>query len=255
MAILVDKDFISREYSPFEFVRMWILQKLAPIRLKFRHYRLKNLSHIPRDVVTPALNKGISPEQQAQFLEQKWVFIEDFFEDKFFQALLQDWPSPTHFRPVQQFDKSYDNGLIDADLTFSLTPILAALNNFLDSRDFSDWVSQLSGDRVTRQYDRLVVTRAFWGSRLAPHLDAVSSRKDDSAAEYTINFLYFLDASGGPNSGGTCIYSEDGQTVEFEVKKFRNTCLIYDACEKIHGFPMMQRGKYRKMISFNMTAH
>ena len=85
------------------------------------------------------------------------------------------------------------------------------------------------------------------GSEVIPHKDGIFL----SNAKNFLNIIFFIDASGGPNSGGLMIARDNElKDVIFDPPRLRNTALIFNSMADVyHGFPPIAKGKFRKVIT------
>jgi len=88
------------------------------------------------------------------------------------------------------------------------------------------------------------------GSQLIPHRDGESPNK---RPETWINVILFVAASGqGWESGGTSILAgNDFSAPIFVPENLNNAALIYSTHtnDLYHGFPAIQRGHWRKVVT------
>jgi hypothetical protein len=194
----------------------------------------------------------MSTQEKEQFRDNDWVFVENFLEEKYFQWLTTSWPPSYHFRPMHQVEKSYDNGLIDPKFTLSRNPALAEFQKYVSSPAFSNTIMDLCGDNIRRSFGRIIAGRAYGGSRLVPHLDAVANDIGPTGTNENVNIIFFVQATGGPDSGGTCVLSgNEWKDLVFEPVNLTNSALIYKMGTTYHGFRKMRRGTFRKTLIFN----
>ena len=200
--------------------------------------------------------RAFTPGEIQHFRKNDWVFINAFLSTDHHDYLLKSWPPKFHFRPIHQIHKLYDNGLIDNAHTFARYPGLKHANDYFSSPAFADLISTLCCDGRTRKFDRVILGRAFSGSRLAPHLDQVAKNTDrDHEINHSLNLILFVQGTGGPNAGGTCILKEnDLGNVIFEPTSLNNSLLIYKSGLIYHGFPKMRPRTFRRTLIFNMLT-
>ena len=184
------------------------------------------------------------------YRKNHWAYVEDFWGHDFHQKLIEHWPAARFFTPIRYITKAYDMGMawsvsIGSDPEFLETfPAYKAAYNFLRSREFCRRVAEQCGDGIERKCYQLLLTRAYWGSNVIPHIDA-SNRKTN------VNLVIFINGSGGPRGGGLGIWRDN----EFENKIFepynlRNACIYYDMSEAFyHGFEPMRFGSFRWTIN------
>jgi hypothetical protein len=230
------------------------LIKLYHIRLLFRRAILflepkpKHKSRVINITMTQGLEKGAK-----EFSKQGWVFIENIFPDEVHKLLVQDWPSFYHFIPAYNIHKSYDMGFISQDQTSIKYPIFEELQQYLCSDEFSQRINNFSPSKAeVRNIRKILLSRAGYKSACINHLDSVSTQKNNE--NESINFIFFIKGTGGPRSGGTCIYHDENGDILFEPTNTTNSCLIYRSDKHYHGFPPMSFGKYRWMIGGHAQA-
>ena len=92
------------------------------------------------------------------------------------------------------------------------------------------------------------MNRTHIGSEVVPHQDGI---KNDPRASAFINIVFFINGTGGKNSGNLSL-SRDNELEDLTVesKNLRNACLIYDSmADFYHGFRAVERDKFRWAIT------
>ena len=241
---------LEKMYQFPNLAHLHLLIKLFPIRAKIRDL-LRRLLPSPSfsGFEGQAIISNSFDQTSQDFRKSRWAYCENFWESEFHACLLNQLPAKRFFSPVKQIEKSYDQGLIWNPNKNRLPeacehyPAIASAYQFLASDDFGHRVSAVAGDEVERTCYQVLMTRAYWGSSVIPHID----RQDDPSR---INMVMFLDGTGGEDSGGLGIW-RDNEFKEriFEPMILRNTCLFYDMSARFyHGFKPMRRGTFRWTI-------
>jgi len=232
-----------------------LLIKLYPIRYLFRRALLliepksKSKSTDIDITLTENLEKGAK-----EFEKKGWVFIENIFPEEVHNALVKGWPNFYHFKPAYNIHKSYDMSFISQDQTLAKYPVFKNLEQYICSNSFAQRINDFSPSlgNKDRSVARILLSRAGYKSACINHLDSVSTKKSNIGE--SINFIFFIKGTGGPRSGGTCIYRDENGEILFEPTNTTNSCLIYRSDKLYHGFPPMSFGKYRWMISGHLQA-
>ncbi len=246
MAVGISDTFLARHYRfPNE---LWnrALISLFWLRLWGRKFRCIFDNEEPRSTSPDyPLSFNFASEQRDHFVKEGWVFIENFLPSDFHETLCREWPSPQHFFPVKSLLKSYDNGLIDPERVYRLQGSVRCLLDTFSGADFCQGLTGLTSSTTELEFGRPVFTRAYHRSSVVPHLDSVSTENLGD----TVNLIYYLQGSGGPRGGGTCILRDAEGTVVFEPKCLNNSCLIYFSSKIYHGMRRMRRGSSRYMVA------
>ena len=241
---------LEKTYQFPNLAHLHVLIKLYPIRSKIRslHRRLFSAPDFPGYQGRAVISDSFEQATQS-YRKNRWAYCENFWESEFHTDILNQLPAKRFLTPVKDITKSYDRGLFwnarsalpDAIKSF---PAIAEAYRFLASRAFAQRVYTVAGDGVQRTCYQILMTRAYWGSSVIPHID---SQNDPTR----INFIMFIDGTGGEDSGGLGIW-RDNEFKEriFEPHILRNTCLFYDMSEAFyHGFKPMRRGTFRWTIN------
>ena len=193
-----------------------------------------------------------------QFRTEGWAFIEGFFNDDFHRALVETWPSRAYFNPMTNIAKSYDFGFKwlrgeGEPAKLERFPVLKAAYDALRSDELSRRITEYWADGIERGPYSLTASWATAGSALAPHKDGIAH---DPQGSSFMNFVIFVDGTGGPTAGGTCIYGDaDYQDLKFEPQNLRNTAIAYkSAAPYWHGFPPMRPKTFRWTINLQYAA-
>jgi hypothetical protein len=189
----------------------------------------------------------------TNFKKKHWIFIDKFWNEEFYQLLLKQWPKNRYFETVKSITKSYDVGFLysgkEKELEYlNRFPAYTKAFNFLKSEDACEAIKKISGSTCNYKCEHIVMTRAYWGSSVIPHIDS-------SNVAGNINMILFINASKKTNSGNLGIW-KDNEFKEniFKPKNLKNSCLMYDMSEDFyHGFEPMDFGAYRWAIGVKYT--
>jgi hypothetical protein len=234
------------------------LIKSSPVRAQVRR-AARTLSSPPNGVAAPRCEVTAALEASGEhFRAEGWAFIEDFFDDAFHQALVATWPSRAYFNPMTNIAKSYDFGFkwlrggADPPELQRFTALKAAYDA-LRSDEFARRITEYWADGIERAPYSLTASWATAGSALAPHKDAVAH---DAQGASFMNFVIFVDGTGGPTAGGTCLYRDaDYKELVIEPQNLRNSAIAYkSAAPYWHGFPPMRRRTFRWTINLQYAA-
>lgn len=231
--------------------------KLAPWikRARLLHVKMGSKRVYP-NVMPPRITAALEKEA-PHFQKERWAFIEYIFTPDFHAELLARWPKKRYLEPPRQVEKSYDKGFrwVYGDTPdfaysdpYSQYPTLQALLSYLRSPEISRRVTAFAGVHAELVLYSFILNDAGSGAEVIPHKDSI---KDDPRAEYLLNFIFFIDATGGKYSGGLTL-SRDNELndIIFEPPLLKNTCLIYDILgDFYHGFPPIAKGKFRRVIT------
>lgn len=229
-----------------------LLVRSAPLRAQIR--KVGRAVKKPKggtagpNVVTESLES-----KHADYQAKKWAFTENFYSDESHRELVEGWPPRSYFAPMGNILKSYDfgfkwvRGQQDPE-DLDQFPAVKAAYDTLRSDEFGRRVTELCGDGRTRNCYSITTSWATGGSSLIPHRDTVAR---DDADKGFMNFVIFVDGSGGEQAGGTCIINDNEyKDVVFEPTNLRNSAIFYDsAAEFFHGFKQMRSGTFRWTIN------
>ena len=241
---------LENSYRFPRLAHLHFLIKLYPIRAKIRslHCRLFSAPAFPGYQGQAVISDSFEQVTKS-YRKNRWAYCENVWESEFHICLLNQLPAKRFLAPVREITKSYDRGLIwnpreALPEVIESYPAIASAYRFLASSAFARRLWTVAGDGVERACYQILMTRAYWGSSVIPHID---SQNDPTR----INLIIFIDGTGGEDSGGLGIWG-DNEFKEriFEPKILRNTCLFYDMSEAFyHGFKPMRRGTFRWTIN------
>ncbi len=243
MPLELNPQLVKKSRS-FTNVRNQFRVRLGPITIKIRsiHRFVK-----PARIYSPITRITTSTQLDSpstRFLTDGFDFIENFFDENTFNAIVDSWPPRRYFSPIRSLSASYFSGLQygrnqEPGFEEDLFPQTAELFRFLHSTQFCSVISQFCGDGYLRQPNTGGLSWASGRSILLPHVDEVRETGEPS----WINIIFFLKTSGfGSNRGATGLYTENNfNSPLFIPPTTENSALIYDATRHIHGFPHMSR--------------
>ena len=168
--------------------------------------------------------------------------------------MIEQWPPDRYFEPIKYVTKSYDTGFAWSDSRedppyLDEFPGYKAAYDFLRSDEFCRRVDEVVGDGVERHCYQLLMTRSYWGSSIIPHLDSAN-------VQHSVNFVIFINGSGGPRGGGLGIWADNEfQNPIFVPENLQKNCIFYDMHEEFyHGFRPMGFGSFRWSLNATYEA-
>ncbi len=199
----------------------------------------------PNEIIVAATDPCFDLEKD-EFLSNQWAYCGSFWTKHFHEKLVSQCPPKRFFDPIKYITKSYDIGFRWSykDKTYpeylSDFPAYKLSYDYLSSKEFCNKLTSLVGDDVERVCYKILMTRAYGGSSIIPHIDSHNEIGN-------INLVIFIDG----NDGGLGIWQDNEFKKKiFIPKKLTNTCMLYDMCEEFyHGFEPMKKGKYRRTIN------
>lgn len=227
-----------------------------------KRWRLLCLRYGSKKVYASAARPEVTTRLEAasaHFQKNKWAFVEDIFSKVFHEELLRNWPKKRYFEPPREVEKSYNTGFgwiygqsAASDFSYfdpyGQYPTFRNLLNYVRSDEMARRMTAFVGRGFDLVCYSVTLTDAFAGSEVIPHRDGIAH---DEKAKIFANLVFFIDATGGKNSGGLCL-SRDNELNDliFEPAKLTNTCLIYDSiADFYHGFAPIASGKFRWTIA------
>jgi hypothetical protein len=123
-------------------------------------------------------------------------------------------------------------------------PHIRALFDYFRSAEFIARVQAFSGRDEPLTFNRFQLTASYPGTLVAPHRDSPQSGRN------WLQFLFYVSATGGEESGGTAILRDNEfREVVFEPQNLTNSCLVFDPFAPFfHGVRPIAFGKYRWML-------
>lgn len=248
--------FIIKKYRFFIYnLKNFIVNLFTNIRIilknKKKNYFKLSITKTNYDKISNELEKN------------GWVYIENFLDTNFYNLLLKNWPSNLYFKYKNDPLKNYLWGfeylkkgekeyyLNNDEKKLILFDELHAYYNFIKSKFFKQFISELNSDRCNFECVTINATSAKKNSFLIPHLDSIS---EDNNRKLTINCIHFIDGNDDDieYSGGTGIFQDNEfKDKIFTPKTLKNSILIYNSKLKFfHGFQKMKKNNYRKAIAF-----
>lgn len=249
MAVNISSERLLQYQFP-NFLRLHVLIKLKRIRLLVRKFLLAMSNKKPRVSITTCAVTSNLEAQKEHFIKHGWAFIDDFFSDEFYAELLKNIPPFYYFNPMSHIQKSYDKGFIDSDLTYKKYPILTKVKDYFSSSSFTARINQFSEQCGSKRKAGVpFYTRAGYQSSVIPHLDSVADSKANKG--HSLNLMIYIEGTGGPCGGGTCIMNDNEDDILFEPTNLNNSCLIYRSDQWNHGVLPMRFGA--KRIAFGLV--
>lgn len=259
MAIDFSPSYVAASRRRLRLTPLWFQMKFWKVIKQWRMLRRRFGSKRVRQHSAPCALTANFDAASAHFQQHQWAFIEDILSADFHRELNAHWPRKRYLEPPRGAEKSYDTGFAwvnnrqnAPDFSYcdpyGQYPTILALLNYLRSAEVSRRVTAFAGvgeDLVPYSFK---VTDAGSGAEVMPHHD---SNKNDPRARYLLNFIFFIDATGGKHSGGLCLsHDNELNDIIFEPTKLKNTCLVYDILgDFYHGFSPIAPGKFRRAIA------
>jgi len=197
----------------------------------------------------------------GDFQRDRWAYIEPFFTEETQAALVDGWPPRAFFAPMKTIVKSYDfgfkwiRGQTGQPEHLQKFKALEQVYELLRSAETAERVTDMCGDGRHRTCYSLATTWAHAGSTLVAHRDSIAHSPDDVSATF-LNFVIFVDGTGGEDAGGTCIAADNEyQEVIFEPTQLTNSALVYQSvADFYHGFKPMKSRTFRWTINAQFAA-
>ncbi len=190
------------------------------------------------------------------YQKNRWAFVENILPVEFHKELVQNWPQKHHFEPPKRLEKSYNIGFywrrggalgfLRSD-PYGQYPTMMKFLKYLDSPEFTERAKKFAGPNLDLTLASFIAHDAGPGAQVAPHMDSVY---EDTAVSNGFNMIFFINATGGKNSGNLTL-SRDNELrdIIFEPMNLKNSVLIYDTrLDFYHGFPPIAKGKFRWAI-------
>lgn len=195
------------------------------------------------DKNNPVINPNLS-KLSIHFKKNHWAFCLDFWDENFYNKLINQWPKDYYFEPIKYITKSYDVGFkFDQNLKpdfIEFFPAYKQAYEALKSDNMCQIIKKVVGAKHNFKCSHILMTRSYWGSSVIPHIDS-SNQKNH------INLIIFINASNKINSGNLGIWKDNAfkQNI-FKPKNLKNTCIMYDMSKDFyHGFEPMDFGAFR----------
>jgi hypothetical protein len=240
---------------PVLHARIALRRQVAKSRDKRREALRESL---PRREGVPCRISQNFEAQAEHFRTHGWAFIDGMFEDEFWQSLVTHWPDRAFFIPPKTVKKGYDYGFhwtSGKDATYedgTLFPEVQSMRDTMDSPEMAKRVQAFTGWDHALHCNSVLCTHSYPGTCVIPHRDTVAE-----ASQFpSINFIFFVNGTGGPRSGGLALSNDNElNDVFFEPTKLKNTCLVYNtAAPFYHGFEPMAWNKFRWMMSAHFAG-
>ena len=257
MAYDISKDFLSRlEFSnyPLMHIRIKFRLLIRAIRrtLNYLFPLKKRVFHKPEVIVTSHFE-----DTRAQYIGGHWAWVENIFPESFLKNLIAYWPPRRYFNPPRIIIKSYDVGFKwdrgDAIPEYiELFPELEALLAYLQSDEWSERLTDYTGSQKKISCNSFLANMTYPGSCIIPHKDTPL----EDAGTLFLNMIFFIDGSGGGNSGELLLSHDSNQKdIFFVPTTLQNACLVYDTKGNFyHGFPPVARGTFRWVVTASFSA-
>jgi hypothetical protein len=183
--------------------------------------------------------------------ENNYVYVENFFDKNFYNAIKDKWPKKYMFRPPYGLDKFYDTGFIvkyDENLKLfnGNCKWLEKIYENLHSESFKKVLKDFSGYDLYFESSGLNQTRK--GSYIALHLDDVEK---DQNLYGSLNCIIILDSSESEACANLSLGSSNRwEDLYFKSPNLKNSALIYRiGCYHYHGFHPVKKNEFRKALN------
>ncbi len=258
MATDYSAEYNKRAAERLRFTPLYFRMKFFPWLKKYRSLRRKLAgSKIYPSTTEPVVTK-ILESGTEHFQKNHWVFLENILSPEFHSEIIQNWPPKYFLTPPKKISKSYNTGF---NWTYGGTPpehleqfpTLTKFFKYLQSSEFQSRVTNFVGLGKNFVCYSFTINSTYPGSEVLPHKDGIYH---NAQAQAFINIVFFIDGTGGKNSGGLML-ARDNELKDaiVEPTNLRNTCLIYDSkTDFYHGFRPVERGKFRRAINVQFCA-
>lgn len=240
---------VEEEYRFPNFIFLHLKIKFRKFIKIYRNFIKSIISVRKKDEYPLARINGSLESSSADFKNNHWAFIEEFWGKEFHDYLIKEWPHSSYFEPIKHITKSYDQGFHwrygqDFSQDIKRHEILRLAFEYIRSEEFSNRVTDFAGDGVKRICTQILLTNAYSGSSVIPHIDSDNDK-------YGINIVMFINGTGGANAGGLGIWNDNEfKSKIFEPTNLINSCILYDMSESFyHGFKPMKHGAFRWTIN------
>ena len=217
------------------------------------------------------LNLNISDYDEIRKFYQtnSFCFIQNIFDQNFYQNLIKNLPNKEFFVPPRHVSKQYNFGFkwvsddpVFKEVDFYHFDEIRFLYHKLKNNDFSIWLSKFlnTGQKHNLKLYSFIASLAEENSILFCHKDSISNMKEKTSLEKkesAINMIFFIKGKDNEeNSGATGIYETNNFTKPIFVPKvLNNSLLIYKSdANFFHGFDKMKKNSYRFTINAQFAA-
>lgn len=219
---------------------------------KIKIHQEKNQTTYNRIIVPKNLN---ITENHINFLKKNhYVFIENFFDNKTYQIILDNWPNLNFFKQKNSVIKYYSTiNYYKKKFDFNRKPesVIEVICRDLFSGEIDNFLNKIfkvNADHFS--VNNFVASYAQKNSFLIPHIDGAYSGKKNNL----YNFICFVDGNNKnpEKSGATSIYKDkEFKEPIFIPSNLKNCCLIYDLTDDFyHGFNFLNSESFRKAFTF-----
>lgn len=242
------------------FTPLWFKIKFAPFIKRWRILQLKLSNHaLVRQSAAMCSVQTNFDAQGEHYQKHGWAFVDPMLASDFHAEIISNWPKKYYLEPPREVGKSYNTGFRwkygdKRDFGYSdpygQYPTMGKFLQYLRSPEFVERVKTFAGFTPDHEYMlySFIINDGGTGSEVIPHKDGI---RDDPKAKDFMNMIFFINATGGKNSGGLTLSRDpEIKDIMFEPAKLVNTCLIYDIIGNFyHGFPPIAPGKFRWVIT------
>ena|GEM_PF-839964 len=271
MAVDYSEQYVAEQYSSMRTLAVRTAIRLFPVIESVRALQRRvgrtsiDPAAVPRCRISATLERAA-----PHFQEQRWAFIENIFDPDFHRFLVEHWPKRRYFTAPFDVHKSYDKGFRWIDRSTAADErwgnVLAAdarkaeddgypaymdehphIRLLIDSLRSPETLARMqafSGRPEPLLLNRFQLTATYPGTLVAPHRDSPQQGRN------WLQFLFYVNATGGARSGGTAIIRDNTfRDVVFEPMRMTNTCMVFDPYAPFfHGVRPIAFPKFRWMI-------
>ena len=223
------------------------IKKLIIWKFSYNEKKKKEVDYDPENLVNE--ENFLSYKQKLQ--KNNYIYVENFFEKKFYNKINNNWPKNYEFRTPFGLDKFYDTGFIykkhnKINTDYQKYEWIKHLHQYFKSQKFINILKELTDNDLYFESSGFNQTRK--GSYIALHLDDIE--KDNSIYE-SINCNIIVDSSESKNCGNLALGSSNKwEDLYFKSPNIKNSVLIYKiGYNHYHGFKPVKKNEYRKAIN------
>jgi hypothetical protein len=277
MAVEYSERYVAEQYHSARTLLVRAVIGLFPVieRVRALQRRMPQPA-IDRSSFVPCRMTDALERAAPHFQKNHWAFIDNVFDAPFHRFLAEHWPRRRYFTAPFDVHKSYDKGFrwvknnpaaddrwrdvmadearqtADDDYPAYMDehPHIRALIDTLRSPEMLARMQAFSGRPEALTLNRFQLTASYPGTLVAPHRDS------PQCGPNWLQFLFYVDATGGASSGGTAIIRDNTfDDVVFEPTRLTNSCMVFDPhAPFFHGVRPIAFGKFRRMIGFEYVS-
>jgi hypothetical protein len=185
-----------------------------------------------------------------------YVVIDNFFEQQFYNKLLQDFE--IYYAENKKNGKTYNTDVENDKWTSQGNPLseeLRDIGEYLQSEDIKSFLKDITGFKVLRTSEFNSDNTGFYhlmknNAYLGPHIDHMMDMGANNVGYHVLNIIIYITSEWNPNWGGGTFFINNSDKTFTDVEYKPNRAVVFmHSPISIHGTSKVTNETNNKRIS------